>query len=43
MTTLKDLTPDKRNANSGTAKGQKMIVNSIQQDGFGRSNVIMVS
>lgn len=37
MAKLKDFTPDKKNANRGTAKGQKMIVRSIQEDGFGRS------
>jgi hypothetical protein len=34
---LKDFTPDSRNANKGAARGQKMIVTSIQQNGFGRS------
>ncbi len=34
---LVDFQPDPHNANKGTAKGQKMIVQSIQEDGFGRS------
>lgn len=37
---LSDLTPDNRNANKGTAKGQKAIVNSIQRSGAGRSIVV---
>ncbi len=37
---LKDLNPDPRNANKGTARGQKMIVSSIQEDGFGRSGLL---
>lgn len=37
---LSDLSKDKRNANKGTTKGQKMIVNSIQQNGFGRSGLL---
>lgn len=37
---LKDLTPDGKNANKGTAKGQKIIVSSIQQNGFGRSGLL---
>lgn len=37
MTKIKDFSQDNRNANKGTARGQKMIVNSIQEDGFGRS------
>lgn len=40
MTKLSGLIPDKRNANKGTAKGQKMIVSSIQQNGFGRSGLL---
>lgn len=28
---IKDLKPDSRNANKGTAKGQKMIIRSIQE------------
>jgi hypothetical protein len=37
---LKDLKPDGRNANKGTAKGQKAIVNSIHRSGAGRSIVV---
>lgn len=37
---LKDLTPDKKNANKGTAKGQKMIVSSVQHNGAGRSGLL---
>lgn len=37
---LSDVKQDKRNANKGTAKGQKMIVRSIQEDGFGRSALL---
>ena len=37
---LSDLIPDKHNANKGTAKGQKAIVNSLQRSGAGRSIVI---
>jgi hypothetical protein len=40
MTSLGSLHPDKRNANKGTAKGQKQIVGSIQRNGFGRSGLI---
>ncbi len=43
MTTIKklaDITPDDRNANKGTARGHKMIVNSIQTNGFGRSGLL---
>ena len=40
MTKLKDLEPDERNANKGTARGQKMIVSSLQEDGFGRSGLL---
>lgn len=32
-TTLQDLQQDSRNANKGTAKGQKAIVNSVQRSG----------
>lgn len=39
-TKLKDLTPDKRNANKGSARGQKQIVGSIQRNGFGRSGLL---
>lgn len=37
---LSDLQPDNQNANKGTAKGQKAIVNSIQRSGAGRSIVV---
>lgn len=37
---LKDLIPDSRNANKGTARGLKMIEASLQDDGFGRSILI---
>ena len=37
---IKDLKPDSRNTNKGTAKGQKMIIRSIQEDGFGRSALL---
>lgn len=37
---LSDLTPDASNANKGTAKGQKMIVGSIQRNRFGRSIIL---
>jgi len=40
VTKLSDLTPDKYNANKGTAKGQKAIVDSIQRSGVGRSIVV---
>lgn len=40
MTKIKDLTPDKHNANKGTAKGQKLIVSSVQQNGAGRSGLL---
>jgi hypothetical protein len=39
-TTLGDLTKDRRNANQGTKRGQKMIIESIQQDGFNRSGLL---
>lgn len=38
--TIKDLQPDGRNANKGTARGLKMIEASLQQDGFGRSILV---
>lgn len=37
---LKDIHPDKRNANKGTARGQKQIIGSIQRNGFGRSGLL---
>jgi hypothetical protein len=37
---LSDLTPDPKNANKGTARGQKAIVGSIQRSGAGRSIVV---
>jgi hypothetical protein len=37
---LRDLKPDGRNANKGTAKGQKAIINSIHRSGAGRSIVV---
>jgi hypothetical protein len=40
MTKLSDLTPDASNANRGTAKGQKMIIASMQEDGFGRPGLL---
>jgi hypothetical protein len=40
MTKLSDLQPDANNANRGTAKGQKMIVASMQEDGFGRPGLL---
>lgn len=39
MAKVKDFTPDKKNANKGTARGQKQIVSSIQASGVGRSIV----
>jgi DNA modification methylase len=39
MGNLKDFSQDKRNANKGTARGQKQITGSIQRNGFGRSIV----
>jgi hypothetical protein len=39
MSKLKDFSQDKRNANKGTARGQKQITGSIQRNGFGRSIV----
>lgn len=38
--TIGDLIQDSRNANRGTAKGQKMLVGSIQRSKLGRSIVI---
>lgn len=40
MTKLKDLNLDRHNANKGSAKGQKLIVGSIQRNGFGRSGLL---
>lgn len=40
VTRLKDLVPDKHNSNKGSAKGQKLIVGSIQRNGFGRSGLL---
>lgn len=37
---LKNLNPDKRNANKGTVRGQKQIIGSIQRNGFGRSGLL---
>lgn len=37
---LSDLQPDTRNANKGTARGQKQIIGSIQRNGFGRSGLL---
>ena len=37
---LTDLVQDSRNANRGTARGQKMIVASLSEDGFGRSGLL---
>jgi 16S rRNA G966 N2-methylase RsmD len=37
---LKDLTPDSRNANRGSERGQSMIENSLRQYGAGRSILI---
>lgn len=40
LTTIADLKPDQRNANKGTAKGLKMIMTSIAEDGFGRAGLL---
>lgn len=40
ITKLSALIPDTRNANKGTARGQKQIVGSIQRNGFGRSGLL---
>lgn len=40
MSKLADFAPDERNANRGTARGQKMIVGSLQRSGFGRSVLV---
>lgn len=37
---IKDIQLDNRNANKGTARGQKQIVGSIQRNGFGRSGLL---
>jgi DNA modification methylase len=37
---LKDLTPDSKNANKGSERGQSMIENSLRQYGAGRSILI---
>ncbi len=38
--TIADYTPDAHNANKGTARCQKMIVDSVQSNGAGRSIVV---
>jgi DNA modification methylase len=40
MAKLKDLIQDDRNANKGTARGAKALINSLQQSGAGRSIVV---
>lgn len=40
MAKLTDYTPDSRNANKGTAVGQKAIVNSVHRSGLGRSILV---
>lgn len=40
ITHIGQLKPDERNANKGTARGQKQIVGSIQRNGFGRSGLL---
>ena len=39
---LKDLTPDSRNANKGTPRGNQMIEDSLRQYGAGRSILLDV-
>lgn len=39
-TTISKLIPDSNNANKGTVRGSKMIEDSLQRDGFGRSVLV---
>lgn len=40
ITTIDDLTPDDRNANKGTPRGQYMVQHSLEQYGAGRSILV---